>query len=291
MNNMRKNRYSIIFFVIFFVFVIFNIMLVISRLSQKNSSFGIATRAEGDPNPEGSPAWCADHCNPSPETNPCNQSETYKFADCCREIASSGDPGACSWPDRGYCLDSHCASIPEGVSRERCGGPKHSWCDLCTKNHCPGYGAPVITPSPTPLPTRAPTPVLTKPVPTKPTASPTAVPVENTDKTCLFTPTPKQQQNTTGTSNTILRAPPNELPVPTVDTFPGSESDSNTGPLDMPSLSLPRISLPKIQINLPKINTAVKKPMDFFEYIFRTILTYDRKLEQGINKNIESIVK
>lgn len=82
---------------------------------------------------------------------------------CCQELAKTGDPFACSWPQRGYCTDDQCNAIPSDVNRQRCGGPRHSWCNECISHNCPGYGS---SPTPQPTPQSTPTPIATPPPPT-----------------------------------------------------------------------------------------------------------------------------
>ncbi len=119
---------------------------------------------------EEDPNFCQNHCKP--DAKRCDFNDTSRHEDdsiindpCCEEIAKTGDPGACPWPQRGYCTDGQCAAIPEGVSRERCGGPRHSWCNLCNEK-CSGSSKVVPTqqpkvfiPPPTSAPISTPTPI------------------------------------------------------------------------------------------------------------------------------------
>lgn len=224
---------------------IFIFIIIIVFIINLQNSYNLQSKAEGDPNPPGSPAWCTDHCNPSPETNPCNQNPTYKFPDCCNELANNGDPFACDWPDRGYCLDSQCASIPGGVVRQRCGGPKHSWCGECTTNNCPGYGS---------------------------TTQPTSRPISTTVPTVTKETQPPQP-------TTIIRVPPNESPRPAI-----TNSFQNSKPTSVTE------RFPNITINLVKINQNTRKPLDFFEYLFKRIIYYDNLLENTINVKLKNFI-
>jgi len=249
--------------------IIFLLLVVLSVSIIHNSKKITITKAEGDPNPPGSPAWCADHCNPSPETNPCNQSETSKYADCCLEIAKTGDPFACGWPDRGFCLDSQCASIPEGVVRQRCGGPKHSWCNMCRDNKCPGYGVDNI--SPTKAPTVAPTSI------SIPTTPPTSIPIESGQApTNPPTGGPTKPYNRTGEN---------------LDTQVERSNQNNLSPLSL--FQLPQINLldlPKININIVDLNKASRKPLGLLEFLFKKITVYDKKLELTINEAFRKLI-
>ncbi len=178
---------------------------------------------------------------------------------CCGDIQRTGDPGACPWPQRGYCTDDQCNAIPEGTNRQRCGGPRHSWCELCRSNNCPGYG----TATPTPA---AATPTLT-PVPTQ-KALPTNKPSVTATPTPTATSVPQQEPTTI-------------IPfLPTVEPFPTAEPPA--APFKLPEFSLPSFNLPKF--NVAELNRNTRKSLSFFEYLFAMIRTYDKKLEDSINK-------
>lgn len=156
---------------------------------------------------------------------------------CCEELKKTGDPFACAWPWRGYCTDDQCNAIPEGVNRERCGGPRHSWCNLCVEANCPGYGnSPNPTATKSPVPTKAPTKT---PKPTKvPTA--TKVPVPTLGPSPASSPTAGVFASPTSWQNPqITETPfnnyPTEIPEPTF-------SIPSSGVL-IPKFGLPRVDL------------------------------------------------
>lgn len=213
--------------------ILLSLSIVMFSYKTAGSSQDIRGRAQEDPNSPGSAAWCADHCNPSPATNPCNQSESYKFADCCNEIAKTGDPLACGWPDRGYCLDSQCASIPSDVNRQRCGGPKHVWCDSCTSNGCPGYGS-------------APQPTQPPPPPTAYIPPPTSVPIPT-----VFIPPTETLLPTVVVTVAVPTSPPSYVTVviqPTIMVLPTSPPPTLTPAPTPRKISLPQILPPKEKV-------------------------------------------
>lgn len=203
---------------------------------------------------------------------------------CCEELGKTGNAYACPWPQRGYCTDNQCGAIPEGAPRERCGGPRHSWCNKCIDNNCPGYGkttptaTPVVQPTTPPQPTN--TPII---VPTNPVVQPT-------------------QSNVIPTSLINSTTPPvPTIPPPQTFTLPTSPPPQQTN-IIQPNLpviqlpSLPTFQFPKLNfshlvpvVNTQKINESVAKPLGFFEYLFERVSYYDKKLENKINSNIGSL--
>lgn len=253
----KKNHVLLIFIFLFVLFVVFNIILILPKMLSRNQSYEIATQAQTDLN------FCQDKCIGQDRCGPNGPPGDPNYnAPCCEKVKETGDPHACDWPQRGYCTDDQCAGIPEGVSRERCGGPRHSWCNMCRDAKCPGY---VDNPTPTPTESLAPT---TEPEATEPPARPTE----------------PQTQPTT-----ILRIPPNK-PRPTINAFPTAEPITSSPQFEFPSIHLPTFNLPKTQINLPKINQLVQKPLNLFEYLFKRIVYYDRFIENIINEQIKRIV-
>lgn len=241
------------------------IVTLIFILSIQNS-YNLQSRAE-----EG-PTFCQDQCtgkNRCDLNNSSNNPDDPNYNDpCCEEIRKTGDPFACpDWVKRGYCTIDQCATIPEGVNRQRCGGPRWHWCELCKENNCPGYGAPTKTPAPTPV------------------VQPTSVPAPQ--PTAIQETQPPQQQPTT-----IIRVPPNEPTHAVINNgFQNSRPESVSQQFEFSSIQFPKITFPKININLIELNQNTRKPLDFFEYVFGRIVYYDGVLEYSINQKIRSIVK
>ncbi len=173
---------------------------------------------------------------------------------CCEEIAKTGDPGACPWPQRGYCTDAQCGAIPEGVSRQRCGGPRNSWCNMCRDAKCLGYvdestKPPVPTPTTPPIPTDKSTPTPISIVPTK-------KPVQ-----------PKQSKPSPRIIDVFESPTPTPLPYKI------------------------NFRLPSIKINLASLNSKVKKPLGLFTYVFKTITSFDKRLEEWINSKVSGVIQ
>lgn len=275
------------FFVVILILFLLLIILIFTATYYANHKKTYNAFAQ-DPNPPGSPTWCADHCNPSPATNPCNQSESYKFPDCCVELAKTGDPFACGWPDRGYCLDSQCASIPEDVVKQRCGAPKHSWCDLCTSNKCPGFGGnPIVSAKPTVLPT---SPFYPSPSPIQPSTFPSMFP---TNTPPLYSTGPSVNPTFPPYFIPTATKTPSQFSFPQF--FRTSQPITNQPPpqgLHFPALlpHLPQIPIisflsPVLQL-ITKIDSQVPKTLDIFEDIFKKITLYDQQLESFINQKL-----
>ncbi|MBI5452188.1 hypothetical protein HY945_01885 [Candidatus Gottesmanbacteria bacterium] len=187
---------------------------------------------------EEDPNFCQNHCKP--DAKRCDFNDTSRHEDdpiindpCCEEIARTGDPGACPWPQRGYCTDDQCAAIPEGVNRQRCGGPRHSWCNLCNEK-CPGYGN-------APQPTQPPPPTATVYVPPPTT---TSIPTVFIPPTAIPLPTTNYQLPTT--------IPPAYVTVvlqPTSVIFPTQPPISTLTPTPTPKkITLPQILPPKEKV-------------------------------------------
>ena len=208
--------------------------------------------------------------------------------DCCARMDQSRDAHECEWPIRGYCMN--CGSI-EGKN-EKCGwywiwhdandneyklgtnGPDGYGCMI---GDSPGTMRPkynsdgsINTLKPTTAPTTAPAPT-TKPQPTVAPAVPTEPPI-----------IPEQQTSKTKVINE--------------DAFPTEPIEPKVinvfeSPTPSPIPFRLNFKLPNVQLNLVKINRAAKKPLGLFEYLFRTIASYDKLLETKINGEIKKIIK
>lgn len=147
----KRNKYTLL---ILFCLTISTLLLVLF-LHQKQSQ-DLRSRALEPLDKDPDPNFCQNYCTGKDR---CNLNDPSQSPDCCKELQRSGDPFACSWPDRGYCTISQCSTIPDGVNRQRCGGPRDSWCNKCKDpdNNCPGY----INTSPSATPQVSPTPSIT----------------------------------------------------------------------------------------------------------------------------------
>lgn len=236
----------------------FSLMSLIAGLSltlfTSQTRQDIRTRAQLDP-------VCTNNCQPNGGS--CNF--TSPGDSCCQEVEKTGDPLACPWPQRGYCSDAECSTIPEGVSRQRCGGPRHSWCNVCRDAKCPGYdSSPTLQPSQSINPTEAPQPTVFEQPTTTPEIPPTSPPVN-------VTPTNPPQQ------------PQPQVVSPTK--IPQS--------ITVPQFTLPQFTFPSFQIHLngQQINEEAAKPLGFFEFLFERIVYYDTLLEQSVNNRVNQVFK
>lgn len=218
-------------------------------------------------------SFCDDKCAGS---NRCDLNNAAPNGDpnyndsCCINLQKTGDPGACAWPQRGYCTVDQCNAIPEGVNRQRCGGPRWEWCQLCQQNNCPGYSN---TPTNVPSPTANPTAIVH---PTSvPTVIPTAIPtVAPTAAVFPTQPAPILQPTA------IIQYFPTDEPSP---------SPYQPFSFQLPSLpTFPAITLPSI--NQSQVNQLVAKPVNFFKLAFFTVRELDRKLENTINGDLKQII-
>lgn len=218
-------------------------------------------------------------CSGAPETEECafgvnschwncnNTPPPTFIPSCCDEIARTGDPTKCCFDARRVCTIEQCAAI-QGP-KQRCG---QMWENTC----CPAYGSgcpfkppagytPAIIPTSTPQPTVPPSPTPTKAVASTPTIVKTP------------TPTPiKSEQTPTN--------PPAGGP-----TKPFTKTGENLNFQIERANQFPQINLPQIKINIVDLNKIVSKPLGLFEYLFRKIIYYDKKLEEGINNKISQI--
>lgn len=260
------------------------IMIIIaSMMLQPAKPQTIVTKAQStDPNFCQNSCAAFNRCDLNNPNDPAPGIDPNYNDPCCQELAKTGDPMACAWPQRGYCTIDQCNAISSGTPRQRCGGPRNSWCNLCRQNNCPGYGpspVPFSTPTsaPTAVPTFAPTvvPTVTPIIPTE-TPFPTSTAVVPTNAGTETTPTP------TSPPNGILLFP-TTAPFPTIE--------PTTVPFTLPSFSLPAFNLPSVHTNIADLNQATKKPLGFLEYLFETVRSYDQKLEETINNRIGIILQ
>lgn len=241
------------------VFVLGSILLV-GTIYFFNRSQAQDTRTKAE-NPD--PNFCQDKCVGQDRCGNGPPGDIYN-APCCDEIKRTGDPFACGWPDRGYCRDDQCASIPEGVDRQRCGGPRHSWCNLCIENNCTGYGS-------TPLPTKIP-PTHVPPSPTIYIPPPTITP----NPTIIIPTTIRTVTPTTIPTQWIL---PSIVSSPTVY-FPPTDVPANySTPYISPAVSPPTLTpapTPR-KIALPQILPPKEKVQSFWESLKVQVISFFEK--------------
>lgn len=230
-------------------FLVWGILLSLSVImfSYKTAqeSQDIRGRAEDD-----DPNFCQNKCagrdrcdlnNPAPNDDP-NYNDP-----CCQEIARTGDPSACSdWVKRGYCTVDQCNAIPEGVNRQRCGGPRWHWCELCKEHNCPGYGGSS---------------------PVQPTAAPTSVPVIPTKVSVPALPFPTETPTIVEPTTPILPTQIIQIPRPTVTYVPV------VFPTAPPLPTLTPTSTPK-KIILPQILPPREKVTAFFDRLKTQLMTF-----------------
>ncbi len=192
----------------------------------------LRSRAEEETNEE----FCKNHCQwpDHPCTSKKEESKAYNPG-CCGEIAKTGDPMACSWPDRGWCYPDECASIPADVKSQRCGGPRESWCNLCKERGCGDSPNPTQPPPPPPTAT-----------PYQPPPTATLVPTVYVPPTTILLPT------VIPTTAFIPTAPPTYITVimqPTVIVLPTLPPKPTLTPTPTPKkITLPQILPPKEKI-------------------------------------------
>lgn len=198
----RRDIKIILFFI--FAFIVLSATVLISNFYLNRKKLTVQSQAQ-------TVGFCQDKCIGQDRCGNGPPGDPNYNDPCCQTLKQTGNPFACPWPQRGYCTDDQCNAIPAGVNRERCGAPRHSWCNLCIQNGCPGYVSnPSSPPQPTnpPNPTNRPRPTSTpSPRPTSPpfatatpyqfptdTSYPTNPPFENLSPTAPFTqPTPIPQ--------------------------------------------------------------------------------------------------
>lgn len=213
--------------------------------------------------------FCKNHCQASHGNQPhCRGKPDFYDEECCLRIQQTGDPTECPWPQRGWCMPEHCASIPEGVNNLRCAAPRQSWCDMCkrcfTSFFTPAPSLPPTQPPPNylPLPTALPTSSSHQlPPPQTPLLPlPTNMPVFPTTKIVLL---PTEE--------------PPSLSTPGIKLFPYD-------------LQLPQVHLPTMVIKLEKVQETIEKPLGFFRWLVNWVKYYDRRLETFINSKISELI-
>lgn len=104
--------------------------------------------------------------------------------------------------------------------------------------------------------------------------SPTSIPPTVTVKPTM-TPQPTQEP--------IQSKSPNQFPT---EVIPPKTIDVFESPTPIPVSLKIKFTLPSFQLNLTDLNSKTKKPLGFFEYLFKTIVSYDKKLEEWMNTRI-----
>lgn len=255
MKSINKKKKKNTFIIFIFILSLLTPLLFAYFISRQYLQ-SVKTRAQE----EDDATFCKNHCTPSHGNEPnCRGKPDFYDEECCLRIQQTGDPSECPWPQRGWCMPEHCATIPEGVNRLRCAGPRESWCNMCKERGC---FKPSPSPTPIPTPTLVPTKIISQP--TQPPPLPTLPPKK------LVTP------YVFPTTNIPLLPTKEPLLTPTIS-HPGS---------GLPEITLPTVNLKKIK---QKSNEVIKKPLGFFEWVFIKINYYDRLLEENINQKIEKI--
>ena len=223
---------------------------------------------------------------------------------CCYKLEETGDPEACTWPERGYCHPTQCAAVSGktcGGGDCRCGSPIISYCksDGCitSSSQIPyiplsvrlGQGA-----TPTSTPTSI--PPTSTPRPTTPPAA-TATPTQGV----IPTATPTQpQSNPTGqiTPTSALPTQPGSTTAPTAAFTPTTAPTTNNNPPESFPTSIPEATstptpAPTMDIKTPKelarevityervetLNKVTELPLTAVKTSVNTVKSYDHKLE------------
>lgn len=228
---------------------------------------------------------------------------------CCYRLEQTGDPMACPWPERGFCLSSQCNKI-DLTKDVICGGGKPSDCNCGDPigTYCAGECGVAKEQIPyIPLSQRLNgTSTLPTDTPIPPTATSTPPP-QNTP-TPSHTPIPTQPGGQAGQPT----SPPNATwtPVPTWTQTPAQPGDNNTGFIgqgNQASTSQPTAAptqgsiftapaFPKIEVKSPKelaqevvnletvqvLNETTDVPLEAPKKALTTIKAYDQKLEDTV---------
>lgn len=189
---------------------------------------------------------------------------------CCEILAQTGDPFACCFDARRRCTPDQCASIPEGVVKQRCA-------QLWVMGYC--NQTTTIPPSPT-----------NSPQPTSP-AAPTNPPEVTQPPVIQPTQPPIQPTQPAPTTKPFVQLTPAGV------NFQTQQHGNGTTQQEFNLLNfIPKINFPDLKFTPPKINVdelqrGIAKPLDILESIFGRIVYYDRLLESGINEKVRNIFK
>lgn len=212
----------------------------------------IRSNAEDD-----DPNFCQNHC----KDPTCRGKPDFYDEECCLRIQQTGDPFECPWPQRGWCMPEHCATIPEGVSRLRCAGPRESWCNMCKERKCPGFVNSPLTP------TIIVSPTTVFPIVTFPLVSPTIV---------VSSPTPFPTVYVLPTE-TLIYNPTQYLPstiIPTTSNNGFSDSLVSLAPTAtiLPSPSPVKVFFPKILPSQEELNNFIQEVKQSLIKFFHNVL-------------------
>lgn len=219
---------------------------------------------------------------------------------CCYEMERLRDPEMCiGYYERNWCHPTQCAAINNETG---CGGGGCS-CGHAWTADCSGAGGaaapeplevrlgqvapPTNTPaSPTAAPTVGPASTLV------PTGGPTLTPIYYPPNFPSPTPTIKPTSSIFQNPTPLSGAPP---PTSKPFSFPNpTASNTNTvvptlsSAINLPVLSLPK--LPEVDVkenvreSVATISKVSAKPLGIVEQLFKTIVEYDKKLEEKIKK-------
>lgn len=221
---------------------------------------------------------------------------------CCNVVQQTGDPLSCPYPQRLYCTEEQCSTIPAGVNRQRCGFSRREWCNLCQENNCPGYNGipnispPGVNPTSPPQPTNPPNPTrppraTSTPRPTSPLprATSTPIPTQAFEPTSPIEPTITSSAQPQPTSSSIEPSPISH-PFPLLDMlnpFNNNQGQSGNQPFKFPQITIPE-GLKNVGLG---INTQATRGLDFFEWVFEKVTSVDSSLQNYIDERINKIFK
>jgi len=230
---------------------------------------------------------------------------------CCYEMERLRDPEMCiGYWERMWCHPTQCAAINNATG---CGGGDcqcaHAWSGWCpmpgsaaspvslevrlgqvvptplsgaTNTPVPPTAVPTSGPTATPIPTSPPIPL--SGAPTSYVFQPTSIPLSGTP-----TSTPKPTSSIFQNPTPLSGAPTGGSPIFSQPTSSaGNPVPTTSSVVNLPALSLPKLPEFNIKGNVNESVAAISKvsakPLRIVEQIFKTIVEYDKKLEEEMKK-------